>query len=145
MRKSRYSMEKARAFCARIAEGEPLDASCAGSQVDKAMVLDWLCDQADFRWRYARARELYADLLCDQVRQIVDTKGEDSGAGAGDLSQHDKLRIDIRKWLVARWSPKTTVAETGKDRKPGKEPVIQVITGVPRSKEWRSRSSQDGA
>jgi hypothetical protein len=131
MPKSRYHPEKARKFCARIAAGETLDAACDDSRMPgKPEILDWLCEEPAFRARYARARELHADTLCDEMLHIIDRKGGEE-AGAGEPAQTTKLRIDTLKWLVARWTPKALAADPGRDLQLGQRPVIQVITGVP--------------
>jgi hypothetical protein len=102
----RYSPTVARQFCARLAEGESLAAICSDPAMPgKADILDWLCARANFRERYARARELQTHILLEEILEIGDEKGADGEAGAGDPIQSAKLRIDTRKDLNSsiRW------------------------------------------
>jgi hypothetical protein len=140
----RYSPKDARQFCARLAEGETLVAICsAPAMPGKADILDWLCSRADFRERYARARELQSHVLLEEILAIADEKREGEDAGAGEPIHSAKQRIDTRKWVIDRLIPKTsseipTASKSGQSRRP----IIRVITGVPRARQ--SRSSDEG-
>lgn len=135
MPKTRYSIDLARVICARIAGGESLARICRDPAMPgKSTVMDWLCTKPEFRELYVRARELQADTLFDEILAIADDEPE-AGAGAGEPAQRSKLRVETRKWIVARLAPKkygdkVAIAGGGDDDRPV---LIQVVTGVPRA------------
>lgn len=61
---------------------------------------------------YARAREVRADMIFDELMQIADepigqTVDEDGNTRLDSgWQQHKKQRIDTRKWVLARMNPK---------------------------------------
>ncbi|TOM55042.1 ubiquitin carboxyl-hydrolase, partial [Vibrio parahaemolyticus] len=61
----------------------------------------WLRENADFREQYAKAMESRADAVFEELFDIADDVSEESAAVA-----KAKLRIDTRKWALARMSPK---------------------------------------
>jgi len=82
---------------------------------DKSTVLRWLGDEEnlEFRDRYARAREMQADVLFDEVLEIADdTSGDwsedDDGRRIFDHEhvQRSRLRVDARKWAAGKLAPK---------------------------------------
>lgn len=102
-RPSKYTEALATAICERIASGESLHRICAGAGMPALRtVLDWLTREKEFPHQYARARELQAETLADQIVSIAD--GE-TGDGAADVAAA-KLRIDARKWVAAKLLPK---------------------------------------
>lgn len=98
----------------RLAGGDPLRRICADPAMPcLASVMRWLADKVDFRQRYAIARLLQADHLADEILSIVDESGGDVKVDEkgkvqvlGDVIQRAKLRVDTRKWLMARLAPK---------------------------------------
>jgi|WetSurMetagenome_2_1015567.scaffolds.fasta_scaffold00103_32 hypothetical protein len=63
--------------------------------------------------RYARATEMRADLMADEILEIADSVGGDmitlkDGSKVVDnaVVQRDRLRVDARKWLLAKLHPK---------------------------------------
>ncbi|GLX62443.1 hypothetical protein KMU_04830 [Proteus vulgaris] len=67
----------------------------------KATVFRWLSENAEFRDQYAKATEQRADALFEEILEIADDVLPDSAEVA-----KAKLRIDTRKWSLARMSPK---------------------------------------
>src|SRR5690606_8051201 len=55
-------------------------------------------DRDGFSERYARARELGYEVMADELIEIAD--------GGSDDWQRDRLRVDARKWLLAKALPK---------------------------------------
>lgn len=117
MAKSKFSPALAESICLRMAEGESLRKICLDKKMpDKATVMRWLDSNKDFRDQYARARELQADLLVDQMLEIADTPQEgvktkvsDDGTTettTGDMIEHRRLRVDVRKWYAGKVAPK---------------------------------------
>lgn len=118
-RPSSYTPDMAEAICMRLAMGESLRAICADDDMpDKATVLRWVLVNPEFRDQYARARELQAEGLVDDIMEISDDgtndwmernsePGEDIGWRVnGEHIQRSKLRIDSRKWFASKVLPK---------------------------------------
>jgi hypothetical protein len=85
----------------RIAAGESLRRVCQSEGMpDKATVLRWLSD-SDFATKYARAREVQADVLFDGMADI-EQKIED-----GELKP-DAARVilDSQRWRAEKLKPK---------------------------------------
>jgi hypothetical protein len=82
----------------------------------KTTVIRWLAKFPEFRDQYARAREVQADALLDECLEIADdasgdfvTRQTDNGPVQAVDYEHiarSKLRVDTRKWAVARLAPK---------------------------------------
>lgn len=62
-------------------------------------VQERLRTDAEFASQYARACEMRADELFDEMLEISD----DENGGAVD---HRKLKVDTRKWALSRMAPK---------------------------------------
>lgn len=101
-RPSDYMPETAHDICAKLAEGESLRSVCNSQGMpSKATVFRWLSENAEFRDQYAKATEQRADALFEEMLEIADDVLPDSAEVA-----KAKLRIDTRKWSLARMSPK---------------------------------------
>jgi len=127
-RPTKYSDELADKICARLASGEPMaKIAKLPSMPDQTTIYRWLREKPDFQQRYADARVDGAHVLADQIQEIVDTeplavfdeqgnKRYDSGA-----IQHQRLRMDARKWLAAKYLPKVygdRLTHSGDDEAP---------------------------
>ena len=117
-RPSKFTPDIAEAICQRIAEGESLRSVCRGDDMpDKSTVLRWLDDNEEFRDQYARAREAQADHFAEEIIEIADDATNDfmerkrkdgslETALNAENIQRSRLRVDARKWLMARMAPK---------------------------------------
>ena len=117
-RPKKYSQELAAAICARIADGESLRSICSDPEMPcTASVCKWLGIHEEFAEHYARARELQADAIFDEILDIADDgrndwveKERDDGtkyeAFNAEHVQRSKLRIDARKWMAGKLRPK---------------------------------------
>ena len=115
-RPSLYSDELAATICRRIAEGESLRRICDDADMPcKTTVVGWLGGDghAGFRDRYACARELQAEHFAGEIIEIADNSTsdrftDDKGKVLVDheVVARDRLRVDTRKWLMARMAPK---------------------------------------
>jgi hypothetical protein len=113
-RPSNYSVEKATTICDRLALGESLRKICEDDAMpDKSTVLRWIAAHDEFRDQYARAREAQADFWAEQIIDISDdgqndTYTDDDGNERTnqDVIARSRLRVDTRKWLMARMAPK---------------------------------------
>src|SRR5690606_20725933 len=55
-------------------------------------------DREGFAEQYARARNIGYEVMADEIIEIAD--------GGSDDWQRDRLRVDARKWLLAKALPK---------------------------------------
>lgn len=125
-RPSKFTKELAARICQRLAAGETLLAICRDPDMPSdATVRGWaLSDSHGFFAEYARAREIGYLRMADEIGEIADDK-------AGDANR-DRLRVDTRKWLLAKCLPKVfgdRVSLAGAD---GTSPV-HVITEIRRT------------
>lgn len=74
---------------------------------------EWLKNDVETSERYARACEVRADNIFDEILEIADCEDEDIiGPDDGeprvnhDVIQRDRLRVDARKWILAKMNPK---------------------------------------
>lgn len=84
-------------------------------------VFRWLSDEREgfdaFRKQYARARELQADAIFDEILDIADNSSNDwmdrktEAGGEERVADHEnmqrsRLRVDARKWMAGKLQPK---------------------------------------
>lgn len=116
-RQSTFTQEVADEICERLSDGESLRAICSEDGMPrKATVFRWLGENERFRDQYARAREVQADALFDDVLSIADdsrndwmrSHGEDDAGWVanGDNIRRSQIRIDARKWMAGKLRPK---------------------------------------
>lgn len=115
-----FSQELCDAICTALAEGESLRSICQQPGMPHiATVMRWLSDpeKRDFCEQYTRAREAQAETLAEELLAIADEAEyepiQDPNTGetlavAFDKTAvaRNKLRVETRKWLAARMSPK---------------------------------------
>lgn len=119
-RPSEFSQAVADAICEEIADGKSLRSICAADDMPaRSTVFKWLADPArsDFVDQYARAREAQAEALFEDILDIADDgsndytvkkrpDGSEYDAFDAEHVQRSKLRVDARKWMVAKLAPK---------------------------------------
>src|SRR5262249_19216088 len=116
-RPSEYSDEIGERLCEALASGQSLRKACEPKDMPSpATVYRWLRGRKDFREQYARAREMQADLLFDEILEIADnTNGDVVEVKQGDETvlrpnhanvHRARLQVDARKWVVAKLAPK---------------------------------------
>jgi len=101
-------------ICARIAKGEALHRMCEEKGMpSQASVFRALERDQAFREKYARAKELQAELYAAQIVEIADDSSKDividkDGNAATDheVVARSRLRVDARKWLASKLAPK---------------------------------------
>lgn len=145
-RPSNYSQDITTAICIRLGLGESLREICSNEDMpDKSTVMRWLATHQEFRDQYAGAREAQADYYAEEIIEISDDGSNDWMTRKGpdgseievenrEVLNRSKLRVDTRKWLMARMAPKKygdkiTQEVTGADGAP-LVPVIN-ISGRP--------------
>jgi hypothetical protein len=133
-RPSDYSADITSTICIRLGLGESLREICRGEAMpDKSTVMRWLATHPEFRDQYASAREAQADYYAEEIIEISDDgtndwmerqigDGETITVENKEVLARSRLRVDTRKWLMARMAPKKygdkiTQELTGKDGK----------------------------
>jgi len=87
-------------------------------------VIDWIKNKDDFSAQYARARELQAELLLDEILEIADDSSQDAIDTANgkvantEFIARSRLRVDTRKWAMGKMSRKFN------------DKIIQEVTGA---------------
>ena len=116
-RPSGYTKEIGHGICTQLAEGKSLRTIIKGmSGVSMSMVMRWLNDERfrEFREQYARAREMQAEVMADEIMDISDEDPmEELTTKAGKIVKRDsagvnrnRLRVDARKWIASKLLPK---------------------------------------
>jgi hypothetical protein len=116
-RPSDYSPEVTTAICVRLGLGESLREICRDEDMpSKTTVMRWLAAHAEFRDQYASAREAQADYYAEEIIEISDDGSNDwmlrkQGDDETEVENKEvlarsRLRVDTRKWLMARMAPK---------------------------------------
>lgn len=79
----------------------------------RRVIHEWLLNDSEFSNNYARACELRAEILAEQILDICDSTSEDivTDENGNPIINHnvinrDRLRIDARKWLLSKMMPK---------------------------------------
>lgn len=85
----------------RLAQGKSLRSICKKRYLPCATtVIDWAGADKQFSEQYARAREIQAETLAEDILEISDT------AVCRDTAAAAKVRVDARKWIAAKLLPK---------------------------------------
>lgn len=101
-RPSLYTPELAADICARLASGESLRAICMSEGMPSASsVFLWLTQHPSFSDNYAKAQKERASAMFEEMLAI----GDDVDPEPSEVSKA-KLRVDTRKWALARMDPK---------------------------------------
>jgi hypothetical protein len=97
-----------------MAKGESVRSICRDEDMPaSSSVFLWLQKHPEFTEQYARAAAARADAFAEEIIEISDD-GRNDFAEDGDgheTTNHDviarsRLRVDTRKWLMARMAPK---------------------------------------
>lgn len=144
-RPSVFSDTLAAEICDRLCAGESLRTICRDDHIPAcSTVFRWMAANDAFREQYARAREVQADAIFEDILDIADNaqndwmvrRGEDDAGWVanGEHIQRSRLRVDARKWMAGKLAPKkygdkTALELSGKDGAP-LIPVINVSIGA---------------
>jgi hypothetical protein len=101
----------------RIMAGRSLKQICEAEDTPaRSTVHKWMADDPALSDRYARACEIRAEVVFDELFEIADDarndwmerRGEDDAGWVanGEHIQRSRLRIDARKWALAKMQPK---------------------------------------
>ncbi len=114
--KSTFNQEDADTICAALAEGHSLLSICEATGISYEAARNWERDIPEHGTNAARARELGCDYMAEQMKEIADTpmlgvvrtvKPDGSVEERHeDMTQHRRLQIETRKWLLSKWASK---------------------------------------
>lgn len=103
-------------ICLKITNGATLRKSLDESSISYETFFRWIDADESKSKQYARATELRAEAMAEELLSIADTPMEgvttktlaDGGVEEtkADMIQHRKLMIDSRKWLMSKMFPK---------------------------------------
>ena len=137
-RPTQFTKELAISICERIAGGESLRAICTDIGIPNNTVVGWFMDDREgVSEHYARARKIQAEQMFEELLSICDDGQNDwmerNGYQVPDQEaiQRSKLRVDTRKWILARMDS-NRYSETTKNEMSGSGGgAIQVIIERP--------------
>lgn len=84
-----------------------------GDLPSKVTFFEWLKEDEELTNQYARATELRAEVIFDDILSIADENTNDTYINDNgievvnnDVIQRSRLRIDSRKWVLSKLNPK---------------------------------------
>lgn len=107
-----YTDQLGETIAASLMAGYSLTKICSVETMpDTATVYRWLAKtDHPFCDRYARAREIQAERMADELLDIADDESKDTTGELGMPNsvavQRAKLRTDTRKWIASKLLPK---------------------------------------
>lgn len=113
-----YTEELALNICAKLADGESLRVICMAEEMPNASTVHaWVLeDKEGFSKKYARARDIQAENMFDEILEISDdgsndymtiTKGRETyNVEDREVTTRSRLRVDSRKWYLSKVLPK---------------------------------------
>lgn len=119
--KGKFTIELFDSICEEIATTDKgLSTICKSKDVSTTAFYNWINEDALLVDKYARARELQAELLADQIIELSsrdriceETTIYDDGKGNEQVTtrrvdnhNRTRLEIDARKWKASKLAPK---------------------------------------
>lgn len=105
-----YSEEIASSILERIAtSSDGIIAICKEHGIVHSTFFLWLLKHKEFSNRYDHAKEMQMRVLMEESKHIADYEDKDlldDGRLNSVKVQRDKLRLETRKWMIERLSPK---------------------------------------
>jgi hypothetical protein len=117
MGKGKFTQELFDDICNEIAYSDRgLVSICKDKDLNANSFYEWLSKDKNLGDKYARARELQAEYLADQIIEIADdgtndymtiVKGDvEYNVEDKEVTNRSKLRVDARKWKASKLAPK---------------------------------------
>lgn len=110
---TKYNDEIAEIICDTIASSnKSLATICTENGITLSTVFLWLSKHKEFSDNYARAKELQADFLAEEIIEIADDSSNDvletefGSMENKEFVNRSKLRVDARKWVASKLKPK---------------------------------------
>lgn len=113
-RPTKYSNALADRICEQVAHGKTIRTICIDEDMPTvSTIFQWLLKYKYFSEQYARAREIMADILFDEILDIADNNSKDTEYDYDGNERpnrewmgRSKLKVDTRKWLLTKIAPK---------------------------------------
>lgn len=115
-RPTKATDEKKAKVCELLMEGWSLRQAANAVDVTPATILNWLKQDEEFSKQYVRARQIGFMWMAEEMVEIADDGTNDwmlreRGDEEVEVINHEhvtrsKLRIDTRKWILAKMMPK---------------------------------------
>ena len=113
-RPSKYTQELADEICEGITLGNSIRTVCKPEHMPAISIFyKWIRTNEEFAKQYARACTERTEAMAEDILDIADDGTNDYMETAdgtteynGDSIQRAKLRVDTRKWLMAKMKPK---------------------------------------
>lgn len=109
-RQTEYTEELADHICTNLAYGTPLAEICRSLEIGRTTVYDWQRANPSFAARIARAREIGFDAIAEDCLAIADAPNATTSPTTGEVEvrdpARDRLRVETRLKLLAKWDPK---------------------------------------
>ena len=119
-----------------IEDGNSLRIACQINKLPPKTFYEWIDGDEEKSKQYARACELRAEALLDELIDIVDEKNADAYIDDngnlqidGNAIQRSRLRYDARKWLISKLNPKKYGDKLDIDHKTNGKDIVQPIFG----------------
>lgn len=101
VRTREYYATVRRQLCGMVADGMTRATACRALGIRSDDVTHWIKTDEKFAAAWRRARDAQISMLADELIEIADQPMKE----LVDVARA-KLRIDTRKWLLARWKPR---------------------------------------
>src|SRR5258706_7677125 len=109
-----FNQATADRICDLLAEGKSLRETAKTIGMSASAILDWTTANPEFGERYARVRARAYQMLAEEIIEISDDSQYDTYLDADgnqrintEVVARSKLRVDSRKWILAKMLPKT--------------------------------------
>jgi hypothetical protein len=103
-------------ICKDVVEGKiSFKQAVDNSNISRTQFYKQILSSNENKEMYNYAREVRSDYLFEEIVEIADTqeegctiieKANGKETRRGDMTEHRRLRVDARKWVVARMNPK---------------------------------------
>ena len=118
-----FSQELFDDICIAIGQGSSLRSICSREGMPATSTfMKWVAENSTLAEQYARAMQLRADHMFEDILDIADHTDNDTiyteGGGAMPNSEwisRSRLRVDARKWMLGKMHPKKYGDKTAVD------------------------------
>lgn len=99
---------------------------------DSTTFYKWIDNDKEKNIQYARACEIRADKIFEEIIEISDHSEEDhTPFTGGNVIRRDQLKIDARKWMLGKMNPKKYGDKIQQEHSGGvTQTIISLGTGI---------------
>lgn len=124
-------------ICGKIINGSSLRRAMSELGIAYDTFFRWIDEDDSKSKQYARATELRAEAMAEEILSISDKTSDDviiddEGKEVTNFGiiQRDRLRVDTRKFLMAKMKPKKYGDKVGIDHTTGGEKINHISLGT---------------